>query len=172
MIFRRYLTQVLIFLFELLIIVCLGSYFFEGSFFSLIKNIRNIEMFEKITVILVIYEIIVFAFLSLYDSSRKDALLSKITMINYGISSIDHDEPFEYLTRVYEKFTKDDSIFFNTQDLLDITDIKAMYDSYCNNEISKNEYRYFLNVKLTQLHHVYEYYDLTWRMSLLLRLFK
>ncbi|MED4476457.1 hypothetical protein [Oceanobacillus caeni] len=132
------------------------------------------EFIEKITVMYVFYQICVFAILSLIDSARKDAILSKIKLINLGIVRFEHNQLFQdkEINVIESSYLHDNRLFVNKEDKGDIIEFLDVYKKYNSKEISENDYSFYLQNKLVNLQHEYEYLALEWRLSFLLRKLK
>ncbi|MCU9599898.1 hypothetical protein OEV75_01425 [Caldibacillus kokeshiiformis] len=132
------------------------------------------EFIEKITVMYVFYQICVFAILSLIDSARKDAILSKIKLINLAIVRFEHNQLFQdkEITVIESSYLHDNRLFVNKEDKEDIIEFLRVYKKYNSKEISENDYSFYLQNKLVNLQHEYEYLALEWRLSFLLRKIK
>lgn len=174
--FYKYITQVILYLFELCIAISalftLRNYIADKSLFSWINNVLSFEFVEESILYYGIYQIVIFVFLSLYDSARKDSILSKIKMIKLGIVRLEYDKPFEDLETIYQIYVLNNSLLVNKTDKVDVEEAYYTDKRFRSGEIDKNNYKYYLKNKLVNLEHEYEYYDLAWRLSLLLRRFK
>ncbi|WP_368653749.1 hypothetical protein AB4Y30_01425 [Ornithinibacillus sp. 4-3] len=150
----------------------ISNFIIEGTFFGWINNIRSFEFLEKCTMFFAIYQVGVFAVLTLSDSSRKDSILSIIKIVKLAIVRAEYDMKFDDIEKVRNEFSNDPSIFFTKGSKQDIEEIYMSYMAYLNRTISKNEYQHYLKNKLVNLEHSYEFHELAWRLSFILRIKK
>ncbi|QNK87768.1 hypothetical protein H7992_21795 [Sporosarcina sp. resist] len=115
-----------------------------------------------------VYQIAIFAFLSLFDSARKDSVLLKIKLVKIGILRSEYNKPFNDLEILHNRYTTS-NLLINKVDKSDIDEIYGNYQQYIEGTIDKEFYEFYLKNKLILLEDRYEYYDLAWRLSLILR---
>ena len=176
--YMKYIIQFLYYIGEvalfIILCLCISSYISNQDVFDWINTINSMEFIEKITVMYVFYQICVFAILSLIDSARKDAILSKIKLINLGIVRFEHNQLFQdkEINVIESSYLHDNRLFVNKEDKGDIIEFLDVYKKYNSKEISENDYSFYLQNKLVNLQHEYEYLALEWRLSFLLRKLK
>ena len=174
----KYVTQFLYYMIEVMFVIiiflCISSYISNQDVFFWVSTINTFEFIEKITVMYAFYQIGVFSILSLIDSTRKDAILSKIKIINLAIVRFEHDKFFQdnEINLIEKRFLQDEGLFVNKEDKEDIKEFLTIYKKFKYKEINKNDYLFYLKNKLVNLEHEYEYLTLEWRLSFLLRRIK
>lgn len=154
------------------VLLTIFSYVYNGSPCAWITEINSFDFIEKVTVILIIYQLIVLLSLTLYDSVRKDALLSKINIFNFALINLEYDNPFVQMDVIKEKLVNNHSIDYKKTDHYELAILVDIYDNYLSGEVSRKEYEFYIKNTLISLQHQFEYYDLSWRGSVLLRLIK
>lgn len=153
----------------LIIFLSFFAFVIEGDLCAWTLNIRSYEFVERLTVLFVFYQVIVFITLSLYDSIRKDAILSLINIYNLALINLEYGIPFEQIQKIKEELLENKSIDYKANERNKISNLIEYYEAYSNDLINKNEYEYFIKNRLIFLQHDYEYYDLGWRISFVLR---
>ncbi|WP_252503086.1 hypothetical protein [Sporosarcina sp. Marseille-Q4943] len=172
----KYFHQAFLYVVELVIAVtllfCIGNIVAQNQIFSWIDNIVSYDFLEKALLLYSIYQIAIFVFLSIYDSARKDATLNKIKIIKLGIVRSEFNRPFEELHVFHNEYTNNNSILIDRSDKSDVEEIYSMYQRFIEGVIDKGQYDFYLKNKLILLEDKYEYFDLSWRLSLILRKYK
>lgn len=174
----KYITQFLYYVSEvalfIVLFLCISSYISNQNVFEWVSRVNSMEFIEKITVMYVFYQISVFAILSLIDSARKDAILSKIKLINLSIVRLKHNYLFHKneITLIEDQYLNDNRLFVNKEDKEDIIEFLDIYRKYNSNKVNENDYSFYLQNKLVNLQHNYDYLTLEWRLSFFLRIKK
>ena len=138
---------------------------------SWINNVNTFEYLEKITVFLVFYQLSTFAILTLHDSAKKDAILSMIKIFKLAEVREEFNTTFEELDEFIHHLDHS-KLLMDDDQKLEIRQLKIMNSGKENGEISPQDYMHYIKNKIINLDHSYEYYDLNWRLSFLLRKIK
>ena len=149
----------------------LGNVIAQNDIFIWKYNIVGFDFVGKAIVLYGVYQIAIFAFLSLFDSARKDSVLLKIKIVKLGILRNEYNQPFNDLEILYNRYTTS-NLLINKDDKFDIEEIYGNYRRYIEGTLKKELYDFYLKNKLILLEDRYEYYDLAWRLSLILRIRK
>src|SRR5690625_221842 len=140
--------------------------------FNWINELNSFEFFEKATALFVIYQILIFAVLSLNDSSKRDALLTNIKLIKLIIVRLEHGMDFYSLLDEMAETYNNPSVFFYKEDKEFIKEVQHQTYLLKTEKMDKNTYCFYLKNKLVNLEHSYEFYTLEWRLSFVLRIRK
>lgn len=164
-----YLLEIVV---SLIVLHSISSYIFDGDLCVWTRDISSFAFVEKTTVLFVIYQLTILITLTLYDSVRKDAILSKINILNYAQINLKYDKPFEQIERIKKNLLTNLSVDYKKKDRDDLTTIIKIYEMFINGEVSRNDYEFYIENMLIVFKHDYEFYDLSWRGSFVLRIRK
>lgn len=172
----KFITNMVYYILELVVgiavLLSLFSYMFDDSLCAWISEIKSFAFIEKITVTVIIYQLIILVSLTLYDSIRRDAILSKITVFNFALINLEYNQPFVQIEAIKEDLLNDPSIDYKKSDREGISVLIEKYEMFTNGVISKGDYEFYVKKMLINLNHQYEFYNLAWRGSFVLRLKK
>ncbi|GKV55952.1 hypothetical protein NCCP2222_18990 [Sporosarcina sp. NCCP-2222] len=172
----KYITQAFLYVFELFLAIsimfCIGNLIAQNKVFAWTENIISYDFLGKFLLLYGIYQIAIFVLISLFDSARRDATLNKIKIIKLGIVRSEFKRTYDEMNVFYYNYKNNNSILINKTDKNDIEEIYQIYRQYIEGTIDKEVYDFYLKNKLVLLEDKYEFYNLAWRLSLILRLCK
>lgn len=173
---RKNIIHFVLYIAEVLIYTSLAltsiEYINNKTYFKWTSNLLSYDIAEKAVALFLIYQILVFAILTLKDSSRKDALLSNIKVIKLAIVRFEHHVDFSNELESAYRVYFDKTVFFTNEDRKFIKILNDNYNLFINKKMDDNNYYFYLKNELVNLEHKYEMHNLDWRLSFLLRLVK
>ena len=174
--FKKYVKQTIVFLFEVIIVLFflnLIVFYLEHRNLNLkiTKNIIDYNFISKNVAFYAIYQLFVFAILTLIDSSKKDSVLMLKTFYSRLEILLEYDQDMSQILEDYLG-KLNNSLMLEKNHIKEIEKSKLLNMQYNENLIVKKDYELYLKLKKIEFEHLYDYYSLSWRLSFLLRISK
>lgn len=145
-----------------------------GSLFVWTKEIYTLEFISNLGIVYVVYQLLIYTFFSLNDSSKVDALIEIKSLIKYLIHYSTYDRPISTVENQVSLFLHKEKgkYMFSDKQIETLNTLDSLINKYKNNQINKTHFHYHLKGLLILCEHSSEYHQLLWRNSILLRLLK
>ena len=174
--FKKYVKQTLVYLLEIIVVLfflnLLVFYLEHGDLnIKITKDIIDYNFISKNVTFYAIYQLLVFAILTLIDSSKKDSILMLKTFYSRLELLLEYDRDMvkildDYLNKL------DSSLMLDESHIKEIKNTKLLNVQYKENLIVKKDFELYLKQRKIEFEHLFEYYSLSWRLSFLLRISK
>lgn len=164
--YKKYVTQCLIFLIEILI--CVGFFIYLSTFLLPIQN--NLDLIQRFILFFTLYQIIVYCTLNFINDAQKDAyntfrLLYEQGLLYFEILQIDSENADKYKSILFKHINLQLS-----ESILNTEEVKDKYEKL--KEYIKDENIIAIKMELIQINHWLTHLDLKFMFSFLLRITK
>lgn len=162
----KYISQAFLYLFEIVVVTSTLVYISQR-----IKICSNwYEIFERYTVVFIIYQGLVFLFNSNFLDVKKDIYLAYKTYLERCLLFLEYKD--HNLLKQLEKWKNaiNDNMMFIDRNYKD--KFNEIYDLLVNSKKEDKEKEFIIKYEIVQIEHNIECEDLKWRFSLLVKLFK
>ncbi|CDO04318.1 hypothetical protein BN988_02872 [Oceanobacillus picturae] len=175
---KKSITQAIIYLVEVIIflvaVTALYSGLENGLSFSWKEHVLTFQFLSNLGVIFVVYQLLIYSFISLHDSAKNDALLEIKSIIklcilhsNYNVTLVEIEKTVDELL-----YKKKGYYMLSKKNIETLEDIESLIKRYNAKEIDRQTFHFWLEKLLIIIEHESEFNSLLWRNSLLLRLLK
>jgi|SRR5690625_637555 len=168
----------MVYLFEIslitLIIISIYSKIEIGSFFSWTNEFFTLDFLSDFGVVFVVYQLIIYTFFTLNDSSKVDALIKINSLIKSTLLLIEYNQPLDPIKGELRHLleVKKDYYMFSKRDIEILEEIHLLVNNFGQEGISNKNILFRLEYLEIETEHFKEFYQLSWRNSFILRIGK
>lgn len=157
-----------------LIIISIYSKIETDALFGWINNFFTLNFLSEFGVIFVVYQLIIYTFFTLADSSKVDALIKINSIIKSTLLLISYDKPLDPIKNELEYLLKikKGHYMFSNKDIEVLEEINTLVNYFEQKETAKKDILLRLEYLKIETEHYKEFHQLSWRNSFLLRIGK
>ncbi|MFJ7662388.1 hypothetical protein ACIQXW_08300 [Lysinibacillus sp. NPDC097162] len=173
--FKKYSKQTSIYIIEILFVLfflnIIVFYIEHGNLsIKITRNTFGYELISKNIAFYAIYQLMVFAILTLIDSSKKDSVLMLKVFYEKLELLLQYNQDTNVLIETYRNNITD-RLMLDEKYKKEFDQIYILNTKFINKKLLKEQYELQVKAKKIDYAFLYEYYSLSWRLSFLLRIY-